>query len=112
MDGHAAVAAPAEFKVAFALHLGADLPHRLEPSRRRRAGHLRGVMFVVSASGQLGNNCLKLFGVITLAFLMSSWAAFNHNIAWQDRLRWCDNFSECAARHAITRASAAGVGSG
>jgi len=52
---------PAEFKVAFALHLGADLPHRLEPSRRRRAGHLRGVMFVVSASGQLGYECLKLF---------------------------------------------------
>jgi len=62
MDGHVAVAAPAEFKVAFALHLGADLPHRLEPSRRRRAGDLRGVMFVVSASGQLGNKCLKLFG--------------------------------------------------
>ena len=33
---------------------------RLEPSRRRRAGDLRGVMFVVSASGQLGNECLKL----------------------------------------------------
>src|SRR5215467_13897499 len=52
---------PAEFKVAFALHLGADLPHRLEPSRRQRAGHLCGVMFVASASGQLGNECLKLF---------------------------------------------------
>jgi len=53
-----AVAALTEFKVAFALRCGRSAPRwRLEPSRRRRAGHL----FVVSASGQLGNKCLKLF---------------------------------------------------
>src|SRR5215472_2742370 len=95
MDGHAAVAAPAEFKVAFALHLGADLPHRLEPARRRRAGHLRGVMFVVSASGQR----------VTPSLPSSSSAAFSHNIAWRDRLRWRVDVAECGARHAITRAS-------
>src|SRR6516225_5668003 len=104
MDEHAAVAAPAEFKVAFALHLGADLLHRLEPSRQRRAGDLRSVMFAVSASGQLGNKCLKLFGGHSCLPLSSS-TAFSHNIAWRVRLRWCDDVAERAARRAI-RASA------
>jgi len=41
-----------------------------------------------------------------LAFPLSSSTAFSHNIAWRDRLRWCDDVAECAARYAITRASA------
>src|SRR6516162_11335909 len=92
MDGHAAVAAPAEFKVAFAFHLSADLPHRLEPSRRRRAGDLRGVMFVVSASGQLGNKCLKL---------PDDLAVRDNLVDSMSRERSLDKINELSAGHRI-----------